>query len=74
MTNYKNLELHNNGASMLVREMLKADDILFMVGQSINPAHQTANMPKEFGLKTQISKRFTEILTSMGKHIEIEFY
>ena len=71
---YKNLELHNNGASMLVQELLKADEILFMVGQSINPAHQTANMPMEFGLKTQISQQIAAHLSSLGKHINLEYY
>ena len=74
VTNYKNLELHHNGASMLVRELLNADDILFMVGQAINPAHQTANMPTEFGLKTQITSQFAKLLSKMGKHTEIEYY
>ena len=74
VTNYKNLELHHNGASLLVRELIDADDILFMVGQAINPAHQAANMPTEFGLKTQITTQLAKHLTKMGKHTEIEYY
>lgn len=71
---YKKLELHRNGASLLVQELLKADDVLIMVGQSINPAHQTANMPMEFGLKTQLSQQIAQHLEKLGKHLTLEYY
>lgn len=71
---YKKLEMENNGATRLLRELLRADEIIFFVGQAINPAHQTTNMPTEFGLKNQLTERLMKELKKLGKKIEIMTY
>ncbi|PID28176.1 MAG: hypothetical protein CSB55_05820 [Candidatus Cloacimonadota bacterium] len=70
---YKKLEINKDGVTGLIKELTKADDVTFYMGQAINPAHQTANMPMEFGLKTQIMEKIGEILRKKGKHIVIKY-
>ena len=71
---YKRLEVNNDGVSRLVRELLLADEITLMIGQSLNSAHQTSNMPKEFGMKRKIMESITDYLTGIGKVVHIEYY
>lgn len=72
--NYKRLEINNDGVSRLVKELLLADEITVMIGQSLNSAHQTSNMPKEFGMKRKIMESISEHLTEIGKVVHLEYY
>jgi hypothetical protein len=71
---YKKLEINKDGVTRFIKELTKADDITLYIGQAINPAHQTANMPMEFGIKTQIMEKIGEILRNKGKHVVIKYY
>ena len=63
-----------DGVSLLLKELLLADDITFMVGQAINPAHQNPGIPQEFGLKTKITEDLARSLSKMNKHVVLEYY
>ncbi len=71
---YKKLELSNNGASRLVQELLRADEIKFFVGQASNPANISASIPSEFGHKTQLTHLLIKELEALGKRIELKLY
>ena len=71
---YKKLEMENNGASRLVQELLRADNIAFFVGYAKNPANQAQNIPPEFDLKNQITEKLRKELIEIGKKIEIKTY
>lgn len=71
---YKRLEINNDGVSRLVREFLLVDELTIMIGQSLNSAHQTSNMPKEFGMKRKIMESIADHLTEMGKVVHLEYY
>jgi hypothetical protein len=71
---YKKLEMENNGASRLVQELLRADNITFFVGYAKNPANQPQNIPPEFDLKNQITDKLRKELRVLGKRIEIKTY
>jgi len=71
---YKKLEMENNGASRLVQELLRADNITFFVGYAKNPANQPLNIPSEFDLKNQITDKIRKELSKIGKRIEIKTY
>lgn len=71
---YRSLKRKRDGVSLLIKELLEADEITFMVGQAMNSAHQTANMPAEFGLKTQIMEKISELLIEKNKIVSIEYY
>lgn len=72
--NYKRLEVSKDGVSWLVRELLAADEITIMIGQSLNSAHQASNMPKEFGMKRKIMETIAEQLNELGKVTHLEYY
>lgn len=72
--NYKKLEISTDGVSRLVRELLLVDEITIMIGQALNDAHQTSNMPKEFGMKRKIMESIGEHLTDLGKAVHLEYY
>jgi len=65
---------NHDGVSMLLKELLDSDEITFLVGQAMNPAHQNPGIPKEFGLKTKITEDIAKHLSKLGKHVEIEYY
>lgn len=73
MPDYK-LEKNNDGVSLLMKELLDADEITFMVGQAMNPAHQNPGIPPEFGLKTKITEDIARILNKMNKQVVLEYY
>lgn len=68
------LNRNNDGVSMLMKELLDADEITFLIGQAMNPAHQNPGIPKEFGLKTKITEDIAKYLNKLNKKIEIEYY
>ncbi len=68
------LDRCNDGVSLLMKELLNADEVIFLVGQAMNPAHQNPEIPKEFGLKTKITEDIAKYLSKLDKKIEIEYY
>ncbi len=72
--NYKRLELSTDAVSRLVKELLLVDEIIIMIGQSLNSAHQASNMPKEFGMKRKIMESIADELTELGKVVHLEYY
>ena len=64
----------DDGVSLLMKEFLSADEIILMVGQAINPAHQNPGIPQEFGLKTKITEDIAKTLSKIGKSVELEYY
>lgn len=68
------LDRCHDGVSLLMKELLIADEVVFLVGQAMNPAHQNPEIPKEFGLKTKITEDIAKYLSKLNKKIEIEYY
>ncbi len=73
-TSLKDLYYRLEGASMLLKELYQADDITFLIGQAMNPAHQNPNMPPEFELKTQIMEEIGNRLSQTGKTVAFEYF
>ncbi|MBA7712166.1 hypothetical protein ES703_121136 [subsurface metagenome] len=48
------MKFHIDGASALVRLCLDVDHIHFIVGQSVNPAHQNPDLPRQLGMKLAV--------------------
>ena len=68
------LEHRDDGVSLLMKELLAADEITMLVGQAINPAHQNPGIPQEFGLKTKITEDIARTLNKMNKEVILEYY
>lgn len=62
----------NDGASALVRLFLDVDHIHFMVGLSVNPAHQNPELPRQLGMKLAVVREIAEELRKRGKEATIE--
>jgi len=61
-----------DGASALVRLCLDVDHIHFIVGMSVNPAHQNPELPEQLGMKLAAVREIAEELRKRGKEVTIE--
>jgi len=61
-----------DGASALLRLCLDVDHIHFIVGLSVNPAHQNPDLPRQLGMKLAVVREITEELRKRGKEVTIE--
>ena len=63
-----------DGASRLARALLMADQIHFLVGRAINPAHQSPDVPAELALKGQMVEDMIELLEKRGVKVTADYY
>lgn len=61
-----------DGASSLIRLCLDVDHIHFIVGRSVNPAHQNPDLPGQLGMKLAVVRGIAEELRNRGKEVTIE--
>jgi len=61
-----------DGASALIRLCLEVDHIHFMVGLSVNPAHQNPDLPRQLGMKLAVVREIADELQKRGKEVSIE--
>lgn len=69
----ENIPADENGAYLLTREMLNADAITFLVGQSINPVYQNPLLPRNISIRRYLIERIGEVLQSYHKDVRIEY-
>jgi hypothetical protein len=63
----------NNGAYLLAREMLVADTVQFLVGQSINPFYQNPLLPKNISIRRYLIDQIAGVLTGFNKDVQIDY-
>jgi hypothetical protein len=61
-----------DGASSLMRLLLDVDHIHFLVGQTVNPAHQNPELPHQIGLRIGVVREIIEELRGLGKEVTVE--
>ena len=66
------VKFQTDGASALVRLCLDVDHIHFIVGMSVNPAHQNPELPEQLGMKLAAVREIAEELRKRGKEVTIE--
>jgi hypothetical protein len=66
------VKFDTDGASELIRLCLDVDHIHFMVGLSVNPAHQNPDLPRQLGMKLAVVREIAEELQKRGKEVTIE--
>lgn len=66
--------LGEDGASRLVEILQKGDEITFLVGRAINPAHQNPNFPLDLGLKSQLVRELAQQLEEMNKTVTVKYF
>ncbi|MFW6030168.1 MAG: SpoIIE family protein phosphatase [Halanaerobiales bacterium] len=77
LRNYKQGELlpeRKDGASRLIKLLLKSDKINFLVGRAMNESHQSLNLPLELGIRSQVVDRIANYLKKLNKEVQIEWY
>lgn len=63
-----------DGASRLAKMLLEeSTSVYFLIGRSINPAHQNPEFPLNMGLKFKLVEEIAALLGHAGKHINIEY-
>jgi len=70
--NKETVKFHTDGASALLRLCLDVDHVHFVVGQSVNPAHQNPDLPRQLGMKLAVVREIAEELRNRGKEVTIE--
>ncbi|HUU19093.1 MAG TPA: SpoIIE family protein phosphatase [Sedimentisphaerales bacterium] len=70
--NKETVKFDTDGSSALVRLCLDVDHIHFMVGLSVNPAHQNPGLPRQLGMKLAVVREIAEELRKRGKEVTIE--
>jgi len=70
----KAVQFKVDGASALTRLLHNADDVTFLVGRAINPAHQDPDLPKGLGLKAHIANEIKVELEKLGKTVTLELH
>jgi hypothetical protein len=63
-----------NGATLLAKEILRADDICFLVGQANNPYYQNPLLPKSISIRRSIVEEIVRVATGMQKEVTVEYY
>jgi hypothetical protein len=69
----ENLVNDGTGASLLARELARADSIRLVVGQSINEWYQNPLLPKSISIRRQLVDELVAILASQGKDVSVEY-
>lgn len=69
-----NLPADRNGACLLARSLLSADEIVFLVGQKINPYYQNPLLPINFSIRRNLVEKIVAQLRLLNKHISVEFF
>jgi len=64
----------SDGPCRLTDMLLEADEIHFMVGRAINPAHQSPDLPVNLALKQKVVEDLCRLLSQCGKKVSIEFF
>lgn len=67
------LKFDNNGAYLLAREILQADSIHFLVGQSINEFYQNPLLPKNISIRRNLIEDLVKFLRDKQKEVTIEY-
>jgi hypothetical protein len=62
-----------NGAVALSRLLLASDQIRFLVGKAVNPAHQNPDLPLSSTLKMQVVNQIVELLQKRGKEVVVQY-
>jgi hypothetical protein len=71
-TTREKVRFQTDGASALIREMLGADHVHFIVGMGVNPAHQNPDLPGELDMKLTVVREIANELTRRGLEVTIE--
>ncbi|ACL68968.1 SpoIIE family protein phosphatase [Halothermothrix orenii] len=70
----QSIDEKKDGASLLARTLFKADQIHFLVGTAVNPAHQELMQSLQLKPRPVIVNKLIKELAELGKEIKIKRY
>jgi hypothetical protein len=68
----KDVMFRTDGAANLIRLLLDADHIHFIVGHAVNPAHQNPELPNQLGIRMKVVQEIEEALIKLGKDVTVD--
>ncbi len=66
------VQFRTDGAACLLRLLLEVDQVDFIVGQAINPAHQNPELPHQLDIRMSVIREIAEELRSRDKEVTVE--
>jgi len=66
------VQYRTDGAASLLRFVLDADHIHFIVGQAVNPAHQNPDLPHQLGIRMTVVREISEELRNRNREVTFE--
>ncbi len=67
------LPVDRNGAVLLARELLHADSVLFLAGESVNPYYQNPQLPRSISIRRSLVSQIAEALSLLQKEVATEW-
>jgi hypothetical protein len=68
----RDVRFRTDGAANLIRLFLNVDQIHFIIGQAVNPAHQNPDLPHQLGIRQMVVQEIGEELKERGKEVTYE--
>lgn len=62
-----------NAAVLLATEFLRADSVLLLAGDSVNPYYQNPQLPRSISIRRSLVNQVAEVLTRFQKDVSIEW-
>lgn len=62
----------HDGATLLAQKLLDADEILFLTGAAVNPAHEQFMQSLQLLTRAEVVAALSQVLTGLGKKVTIE--
>jgi hypothetical protein len=69
----RSLPYERTGAGLLARELLQADTIHILAGDTVNPYYQNPLLPKSVSIRRSLLDQVAELLASQHKEVRIEW-
>lgn len=66
------VKFQTDGAAGLMRLILDVDNIHFMVGTAVNPAHQNPDLPHQLDIRMSVVREIADELRQLGKEVTID--
>jgi hypothetical protein len=65
--------MDRNGAALLAEELVLADSILVLTGESPNPHYQNPLLPRSVSIRRSLVSQLADVLGRLGKEVRLEW-
>lgn len=68
------LSSHEKDAKILVKKLLEADSISFLIGMAINKSQRSLSLPAKPIVKSRFARELIDLLKEKGKKVMVEYF